>query len=132
MKNEFITYEQAVSLKELGFDEPCFGYYLKGKNELNIGFIKEDRIYNDTSNGNCLIGYGKSLIYTPSYSQAFRWFRDNYDLKAYIIPIEYLDGTQETYQWNIFNECHSGVEQFTYEEAESACLDKLIEIVKNK
>jgi hypothetical protein len=27
MKNEFIPYEQALELKELGFDEPCFGRY---------------------------------------------------------------------------------------------------------
>jgi hypothetical protein len=27
MKNEFIPYEQALALKGLGFDEPCFGYY---------------------------------------------------------------------------------------------------------
>jgi hypothetical protein len=25
MKNEFIPYEQSLELKELGFDEPCFG-----------------------------------------------------------------------------------------------------------
>ena len=27
MKTEFIPYEQALELKELGFDEPCFGRY---------------------------------------------------------------------------------------------------------
>ena len=27
MKKEFIPYEQALKLKELGFDEPCFGYW---------------------------------------------------------------------------------------------------------
>jgi hypothetical protein len=31
MKKEFISYEQALALKELGFDEPCFGYW-KSKN----------------------------------------------------------------------------------------------------
>ena len=28
MKNEFIPYEQALQLKELGFNEQCFGYYV--------------------------------------------------------------------------------------------------------
>ncbi len=28
MNKEFIPYEQALALKELGFDEPCFGYYV--------------------------------------------------------------------------------------------------------
>ncbi len=27
MNKEFIPYEQALELKELGFDEPCFGCY---------------------------------------------------------------------------------------------------------
>ena len=27
MNKEFITYEQALALKELGFDEPCFKGY---------------------------------------------------------------------------------------------------------
>ena len=32
MNKEFIPYEQALVLKELGFDEPCFGYYNDYKN----------------------------------------------------------------------------------------------------
>ena len=31
MNKEFIPYEQALALKELGFDEPCFGHYLMKK-----------------------------------------------------------------------------------------------------
>ena len=27
MKEQFVTYEIALKLKELGFDKPCFGYY---------------------------------------------------------------------------------------------------------
>ena len=27
MEKEFVPYELAVKLKELGFDEECFGYY---------------------------------------------------------------------------------------------------------
>jgi hypothetical protein len=27
MKNQFVTYEIALALKELGFDEECFGYW---------------------------------------------------------------------------------------------------------
>lgn len=122
MKNEFVIYEQALALKELGFNEPCFGVFqTQENNRLVIQYFQKSSLKVATH-----------LLPAPTFSQCFKWFRDNYDLKAYIIPIEYLDGTQETYQWNIFNECHSGVEQLTYEEAEQACLDKLIELVKNK
>lgn len=27
MKDLFVGYEESLKLKELGFDEPCFGYY---------------------------------------------------------------------------------------------------------
>ena len=27
MKREFVPYEQALELKELGFDEPCLSFY---------------------------------------------------------------------------------------------------------
>lgn len=32
MENEFISYDQAVDLKELGFDEPCLAIYNKEGN----------------------------------------------------------------------------------------------------
>ena len=31
MKDQFVTYEIALKLKELGFDEECFAYYLDKK-----------------------------------------------------------------------------------------------------
>ena len=31
MKNEFVPYDIALAMKELGFDEPCFGCYREDK-----------------------------------------------------------------------------------------------------
>jgi hypothetical protein len=31
MKSQFVTYEIALALKELRFDEKCLGYYLRKK-----------------------------------------------------------------------------------------------------
>ena len=37
MNKEFVTYEQALILKELGFDEPCIGFFENnGKNSLLV------------------------------------------------------------------------------------------------
>ena len=41
MKEQFVTYEIALALKELGFDEPCFATYYGGNNELH-GFPLAD------------------------------------------------------------------------------------------
>jgi len=126
MNNEFVTYEQALQLKELGFDEPCFGYYNVSNQEL-IEDLSNNRTGNDDSR----------WASAPLYQQAFRWFRENYILDSIVQP------TYSTkYQYRIFNvETKSKVQVYgdymgkefnTYEEAELACLKKLIELVKNK
>jgi len=110
MNKEFVPYEQALALKELGFDEPCMSS-------------------RDMNNG-------EGLIQLPLYQQAFRWFREKYKLIAYPqwridntwdITIQQLDG----YGLLSGQTTLSVIKKSTYEEAESACLDKLIEIVKN-
>lgn len=111
MKNEFIPYEEALALKELGFDEECFGCYTKDK-ELSLD-------YSDNK------GEGHYFQYcsAPLYQQAFRWFREKCELDFYIKkeshPVYF------SYVWNgiIWEQVGEG----TYEEAELACLRKLIE-----
>jgi hypothetical protein len=123
MNKEFIPYEQALALKELGFDEPCFAFYSK--------------IYGlmTTSPTNKVNEFAGEVI-LPLYQQAFRWFREKYDLRIWIesnygiLKFEYVIATTNPNfidkQFNDFSSCK------TYEEAELACLIKLIEIVKTK
>jgi hypothetical protein len=126
MKNEFIPYEQALELKQLGFNEPCFGYYLDNK----FQFFADVR----SCNTNSEFGFYPTAL---TYSQAFRWFREEYVLDSIVQP------TYSTkYQYRVFKvEAKSKVQVYgdymskefnTYEEAELACLKKLIEIAKNK
>lgn len=67
------------------------------------------------------------------YQQAFRWFRDNYEYHHYIEPI--WRDSKIRYEWCVDDTADSEKdweeEQIckTYEEAELACLKKLIEIV---
>jgi hypothetical protein len=122
MKKEFIPYEQALALKELGFDEPCFRWY-----DERWG----DDLQQDKFNTN------KDLFMTdldcsaPLYQQAFRWFREKYKYNHSIVFTQHPFGTDE-YQYMILLDDDEYVEiNFkTYEEAELACLIKLIEIVK--
>jgi hypothetical protein len=131
MEAEFIPYEQALALKELGFDEPCFGYYVPlsdNTQELEIKLIE--------TNGN-------RIIIAPLYQQAFRWFREKYNLRGFIgfrpnvkqfdchIYDMSLSGVEYTKQ-RTTEEYNKDTKVGTYEEAELECLRKLIEIVKNK
>ena len=124
MNKEFIPYEQALALKGLGFNEPCFGYYytLNGK---DWTFAEKSEYYRLDDEIN--IG-GKFSLLAPTFSQAFRWFREKYQIDSWIYPN--LNGL-----YSVSN-VRRGVglgkvsEYQTYEEAELACLNKLIEIVK--
>jgi hypothetical protein len=73
----------------------------------------------------------KEAILAPTFSQAFRWFREKHRLSG-LVEI----GRHE-YSFVIFNESQDSREitsymNGTYEEAELACIIKLIEIVKTK
>ncbi len=113
---EFVPYEEALALKELGFDEPCFAVYFNTTQQLYF-----DKYINE---------FNKDVrTLAPTFSQAFRWFREKY--KMHIINPDF--GSK--FQYKIFN-LHllkqgkeSGKTGFnTYEEAELACLKKLIKI----
>jgi len=138
MNTEFIPYEQALALKELGFDEPCFAKYtFIPEDEINWFTIPEQGITNKTTFGSSKNYNSKSFeeegtISAPTYSQAFRWFRENYEY----IPHVFRNSTSGKYSWKI-DDRYSYVDYTadifnTYEEAELECLIKLIEIVKTK
>jgi len=126
MKNEFIPYEQALELKELGFDEPCFGYYVNV--EVPNPFLVTTKI-SDTQGG--------YFTFAPLYQQAFRWFREKYGLAS---QFSYYHVPKWTFEILEFTEIKITPSKIvceynkprTYEEAELACLKKLIEIVKTK
>ena len=127
-EKEFIPYEQALALKELGFDENCFGYYdIKDNNlklfsnELVDASCNSDLKYDDFKHCTALL-----------YQQAFRWFREKHELDHEIPaagrPKEYYAFVQEY----IYGNNGNSPSIFTYEEAELDCLNKLIEITKTK
>jgi hypothetical protein len=136
---EFVPYQQSLDMKELGFDEPCLCYYDKHNYELlctNVygGNPLEVAIINDKTHIDCL---------APLYQQAFSFLRNRYNLSFHISDYYskenwklygrayqiFINGKQEI----IEKSSSSSVKlYFTYEEAEQACLVKLIEICKNK
>ena len=128
MNKEFIPYEQALELKELGFNEQCFA--AQKDNIIDYGSEMHSFIYN--------MDCGDIWVALPLYQQAFRWFRE----KKILAEIKSVENWN-SWGFKIFEEdCMSPfymsyydyeVDDYkTYEEAELACLKKLIEIVKNK
>jgi len=122
MEKEFVTYEQALALKELGFDEECLKYYSE---EYGI-FVVSD--YYD----------GGHFVLAPLKQQVFRWFREKYFLDCEIYLQEELGHKFYHYlilqlvRGNIEWKSKNTIKFKTYEEAENACIDKLIELAKQQ
>lgn len=127
MKTEFIPYKQALKLKKLGFNEPCFGKY-----DIN----GELYYYYDHQNSN--IQNYVIACSAPLYQQAFKWFREKYNLHGCVDlhvsnPTHWYIRIDNIVENDYLYHSEDENLQFkTYEEAEIACLNKLIEIFKNK
>ena len=126
MEKEFVPYEQSLALKELGFDE-----------ENIVGYYRDNRIVDLVEYKFTIENYSHiEFIPAPLYQQAFRWFREKYNIECYVNCYwNEVDSSKRDYYANynygsdIFYSINIGFK--TYEEAELECLKKLIEIVKD-
>ena len=126
MEKQFVSYELAVKLKELGFDEQCSKAYRKSHFTLITG--EEDkkpyRLYDLKTKNTVYTRWRENECTAPLWQQAFDWFREKHGLYLWIHSWKgdfgFGDGSGEIHK------CHFK----TYELARQACLEKLIELVK--
>jgi hypothetical protein len=124
MEKEFVTYELALRMKQLGFDEPCFNFYMGGFKELGkIKYVNPNKIH-------------QSNVLAPTWQSAFRWFREKYFIHGEPLYKGGLTSQTAWYNYDIISTIDwddskvKNKQYKTYEEAELACLEKLIEIVE--
>ena len=136
MESLFINYDQALALKELHFDEPCLAIftnrYTNGETYPKaVGQHEGSNISGDKNSD--FDGQSFWYVTAPTFSQAFKFFRDKYRLDGkpeyflndwYCFIINDMEGKDTSRR--LFTEFTS------YEEAELQCLKKLIEIAKEK
>ena len=120
MEKEFIGYSEALALKELGFNEPCFGLYAPPSKTV---FLHHYGLLS-----------AKEQILAPLYQQAFRWFSKKHRIEGWVQPFLSLEPRKcEARYWDGGKTPCEGISigvYDTYEEAELECLKKLISIVK--
>lgn len=133
MNEDFVTYEQALKLKELGFDWEC-DYCCEDNRELlgTINVINVHEFYHLTG-----VKLDNALP-APTLAQAAKWLRD---VKGIIICIEprfYKNKRPLVgYDYHLFNKddgWYSDIESKTvydtYEEALSEAISKALEILE--
>jgi hypothetical protein len=135
IETNFVPYQIALDMKLLGFDEPCILLYrgLDTQPVCQMGFefkTEKNSDYNDETN---------YWLTVPTYSQAFKFFRDKHNLFSYIVretginhgKIKYI-GVYYKITEKGYTPKNTCVSQDTYEEAELSCLIKLISLLSNK
>ncbi len=110
-------------MKALGYDEPCFAYW-GAADDLSMD---SNRKNNPARKTECV---------APTWQQAFRWFREKHGL--YGIPEE--RALLNTFSYPVKSNKEGAITFIvyggyplnfeSYGEAETACLEKLIEIVE--
>ena len=132
---DFIKYEQALALKELGFDEPCFSLMTPNGTLESIEMEDWEKV--------------SGTVLAPLKQQVFRWFREKYNIvssidymkrtsyhSGYIVHFRGINGVKLNEEnFIVLNDelPQEGYQVFeSYKEAEDACIDKLIELVKEK
>lgn len=155
MEKEFVPFELAKKLKDLGFETKCLGYYCDENN----------------FRGRFVLAYNEkqidSMVQAPLWQQAFDWFESKYGLSGETMKQAPYQNVTKAYWWyqiqdskgedvsnwqrrfnSILDKSHQDVEgnyvdddkflEFLYADyfafetrifAKNACLEKLIEIV---
>lgn len=126
MKEQFVTYEIALKLKELGFDEPCFGYYRPMKEWMMEGtkfnperhfhgcnwvnsdnsmyFMYRQNSFGDRDSVVKNSEFTKAVENTavPLWQQAIDWLREEKNLFIHIIDSFHISSNSPQYKYHIY------------------------------
>ena len=126
MESNFVPYQIALDMKSIGFDEPCLALYvslLDGSGEFEL--IKLEKQKN-------------KLVLAPLYQQCFKWFENTYGL---FVDRKTMCSVNEVMGMDYFIRSINGTwlvlfpadySEFNSYKANTACVEKLIEIVKSR
>lgn len=139
--DEFIPYVQAMDIDELGCKFQPFGYYSLSYHQypidkygvcttVNVGdFMDIDQF----KYVECLFGDKSKSIKAITYHQAFKYFRKKHKITHSIKWLDSVFGYYYTITDMDTNTDSNDSKGFSkYEEAELSCIQKLIEMVKEK
>jgi hypothetical protein len=111
---DFVPYDESYQLKKFGYNKPCLKY---------TAILSADK-----HNGDYYVH--EEGLGLPLFSEAFRWFREKYNLPSAIIYRVNIDDARIYYDWLIIGQDVKYRHFDTHEDAEIACLRRLLEIVK--
>lgn len=129
MKEFFVSYNEALQMREMEFNEPCMAHYEIAQGavmppvHLLHGYpLEEQKTY---------------LLLAPTHEQAFKWLRDNpkMQMHASIFPID----SWATWAYNIISQDAASLFEIkpdvslefnSYEAAQTECLKHMLSMLK--
>lgn len=148
MNHLFVPQKESLELKEIGFNEPCLAKYAIYNPKDPVALFPQSQDFFKGYFNFCKNSDYTDKIAAPLYQQAFNWFREKHGITCVIM--DFIDdetgiewdysihkiGTDvdENGNWIPLVDYSTNDPQRkfkTYENAQLACLQKLIEICKN-
>lgn len=135
MEKYFVTYQQALTLKELGFNEPCLKMSEHKKiceEHVKPGGCQLHNLH--CGYPDCITDKSITPLPLPLKVQVFEWFENEHGLEGFVKKAD----DHNWYQFNCYHLNENGksyaadmVEFKSRDEAEEKCIDLLIYFVKS-
>lgn len=129
-EKDIVSFDQAIELATLGFDKQTLCGYDIADRQLYLCQVDEDGIYMPQKD-----------LAAPTKGQVFRWFREKYNLSPNIwsgkinhifYGYDILHIKKQKFVINNTDLGGGDCDYETYEEAENACISKLLELAKQQ
>ena len=144
LEKEFVQRERSAALRDLGFNEKCMAYH--GKQSSMMGLLYSNLYNGNTFHNAVATPSDKHLdVYAPTYRQAFKFLKKKYNMSPHInthitngkhscsvIHDMYNNGSLHPDLITVGDKTGTAVVFDEYEDAEMACLDKMIALAKTK
>lgn len=140
MEKQFVTYEIAKQLKELGFDKECMGFYITKYTYSDKVFESKFFISEDVEQG-VILRQAELYCVAPLWQQARDWFREKHNLH---ITIEighdekqvwynpYIYKVENTYEYVPIETFDDDETDGSYPAARELAVLKAIKLIKDK
>lgn len=128
MEKQFVKYEIALKLKELGFDEVCLAVYFRNKFQLVKGF--------NINNVDLHVANQMDAILAPLWQQVIDWLVEKYNIYIDVKPVVFDDEPIYIYEivdlkkGRLLNNINESF--IDPNEAREQAILKIIELIENK
>lgn len=99
---EFVNFEIAKKLKDLGYNEPFFFFYRTDDQLIHHAMVSNPLVYGENVDN--------EVVIAQTISQVLDWFRDKYSIHVTTKPYPCEDGVMWLYEIRKFNRYISIVE----------------------